>query len=646
LLAIFAWVTQACTKGQVTHYEIESEASVLPQCSGQYTSAQIVQPEMQPLFKPSTEVKLALECAVYWVRLRFNDSLVGKTLVLSHRHIDTILLVTQNADGALAHLVNGENIVFSKRPIANGEFPSLPFTVPETGEVFLRMASTSNYSLHFRSFKRFRIEQATLFYPKLDNARYFHGIFFGVMVAMILFNLFIYFVYRDYMYLVYTVFMVTQTVYHLSITGFLREFFLPDLPEIAKLAPFFIAGISLMSYIWFSQVYLLSKHYAPRLNKVLNALYIIIIVTSALGFFFFIEVANSILLTCGLAAVTVPFFIAIIGLKQHYRPAIFFLIASVLSYVGYYLFTMLRFELVPSIFLTRYSYQIMFALQGLLFAMGLGDRMNRIKKELALNKIKQAELEREKERELKELLEQQNEMLEKKVTERTAELVEQNKIIEQDKQIINLERKKSDDLLRNILPDTIAVRLKGGEEMIADHFEAVSVFFSDIVGFTSLSSSMHPAKLVTLLNLLFTEFDKLVKEHGLEKIKTIGDAYMCVCGLPTPVDDHAMRMANFASAALSAVEKINEETGSKLAVRVGISSGSAVAGVIGNTKFAYDLWGETVNIASRLESSGEPMKIYTTEAFKNLAESKFNFTFKGMLDLKGMGEHPVYIMNC
>jgi class 3 adenylate cyclase len=157
---------------------------------------------------------------------------------------------------------------------------------------------------------------------------------------------------------------------------------------------------------------------------------------------------------------------------------------------------------------------------------------------------------------------------------------------------------------------------------------------------------MHPAKLVTLLNLLFTEFDKLVKEHGLEKIKTIGDAYMCVCGLPTPVDDHAMRMANFASAALSAVEKINEETGSKLAVRVGISSGSAVAGVIGNTIFAYDLWGETVNIASRLESSGEPMKIYTTEAFKNLAESKFNFTFKGMLDLKGMGEHPVYIMNC
>ncbi len=644
LLVVFAFGLQSCNKGSTAQNEIAYEVSVLVKNPGQ------AKPDFSNItsaaFVPIDSLKLDANQPVYWLRMRFAKALAGKELMLTMRHIDTMMLVSQAQNGSLVRVVNGENMAFKNRPVAFGEKPALPFVVPPSGDVFMRLASHSNYSTQFRNFNQISIEDSLGFYQKMDVSRYFHGIFLGVMVAMILFNIFIYFMYRDFMYVVYTIFMITQTFYHLSITGFLREFFLPNLPVVAKLAPFFIAAISLLTLIWFSQVYLVSKTYAPKLHKALNALYFIITGVTIVGFFFFMKVANSILLSCGLAAVTIPFFIAIICLRQKYRPAIFFLIASILAYIGYYLFTMLRFEVLPNVFLTRYSYQIMFALQGLLFAMGLGDRMNRIKKELALNKIRQAELAREKEREMKELLERQNEILEKKVAERTAALVEQNKIIEQDKHIILKEQQKSDSLLRNILPDSIANRLKSGEAMIADHFDNVSVFFSDIVGFTALSRAMPPANMVTLLNDLFTEFDTLAIHHGLEKIKTIGDAYMCVCGLPEPVNDHALRMANFANAALATVRQINKKNGSNLALRIGVNSGSAVAGVIGNTKFAYDLWGETVNIASRLESNGEPMKIYTTETFKTLVGSAYSFSYKGMIDLKGMGEHPVYIMNC
>src|SRR5258706_11997766 len=176
------------------------------------------------------------------------------------------------------------------------------------------------------------------------------------------------------------------------------------------------------------------------------------------------------------------------------------------------------------------------------------------------------------------------------------------------------ERARSERLLLNILPASIAERLKGSEASIADHSAEVTVLFADIVGFTPLSARKTPQALVEMLNRIFSEFDSLAEAHGLEKIKTIGDAYMAVAGLPEHRSDHAQAAAYMAIAMLQATARIAAETGEALALRIGLNSGPVVAGVIGRKKFSYDLWGDTVNTASRMESHGAAGMIQCTSA--------------------------------
>jgi len=198
---------------------------------------------------------------------------------------------------------------------------------------------------------------------------------------------------------------------------------------------------------------------------------------------------------------------------------------------------------------------------------------------------------------------------------------------------------KSESLLLNILPAPIAHRLKSGERAIADHYDSVTVLFADIVGFTKLSQTVSARDLVEGLNGIFGEFDALAAKHGLEKIKTIGDAYMVAGGLPERSPDHAERVARFALAmkhemnSPSAANKL----GGHVQVRIGIHTGEAVAGVIGTSKFSYDIWGDTVNTASRMESHGEAGKIHVSEEVYEVLKDKFVFEMRGEMEIKGKG---------
>jgi adenylate cyclase len=202
---------------------------------------------------------------------------------------------------------------------------------------------------------------------------------------------------------------------------------------------------------------------------------------------------------------------------------------------------------------------------------------------------------------------------------------------------LEAEREKSERLLLNILPATIARRLKDQERTIADSFPAVTVFFSDLAGFTQFSQTVDAPHLVGLLDRIFSLFDRLAGEHGVEKIKTIGDAYMAVAGLPEPRPDHAEAVAAMALGMRDGFAALMREVGLELGVRIGIHSGPVVAGVIGTHKFTYDLWGDTVNIASRMESHGEPGKIHVSEATRGLLEGKFAFVDRGEVQVKGKG---------
>ena len=221
---------------------------------------------------------------------------------------------------------------------------------------------------------------------------------------------------------------------------------------------------------------------------------------------------------------------------------------------------------------------------------------------------------------------------------------EQKKLqIEQRK--LKIEQQTSEKLLLNILPKAIADRLKKGEHTIAESFSEVTVLFSDLVGFTELSTTIEPCQLVEKLNQIFLAFDKLTEKHQLEKIKTIGDAYMLVGGLPTPRPDHVEAVANMALEMLTTINKINQQANAHFQIRIGFHTGPVVAGIIGKNKFNYDLWGDTVNIASRMESQGLSGHVQVSEATYQRLKDKFVFERRGPIEIKGKGTMVTYLLH-
>lgn len=204
-------------------------------------------------------------------------------------------------------------------------------------------------------------------------------------------------------------------------------------------------------------------------------------------------------------------------------------------------------------------------------------------------------------------------------------------------------QQESDDLLHNILPDEVARRLKSSHDLIADHYDGASVLFADVVDFTPMSAHMEPADLVALLNSIFSTFDGFVEELGLEKIKTVGDEYMVASGVPSPRPDHATAIAELSLRIRDQVAT-HDFAGQRISLRIGINSGPVVAGIVGTHKFAYDLWGDTVNVASRMESGGIPGAIQVTDATYQLIRNDFLCEPRGSVQVKGRGEMDTYFV--
>ncbi|WP_190679475.1 adenylate/guanylate cyclase domain-containing protein [Leptolyngbya sp. FACHB-671] len=209
---------------------------------------------------------------------------------------------------------------------------------------------------------------------------------------------------------------------------------------------------------------------------------------------------------------------------------------------------------------------------------------------------------------------------------------------------LEAEQEKSERLLLNILPEAIAQQLKQDHRTIAESFAEATVLFADIVGFTQISAGIPPRELVTLLNQIFSTFDQLAEQHNLEKIKTIGDAYMVVGGLPIERGDHVESIASMALDMQAAIAQFKTRQDQPFRIRIGINTGPVVAGVIGRKKFIYDLWGDTVNIASRMESQGLPGCIQVTKPVYERLQDKFLFEERGILEIKGKGKMQVYLL--
>ncbi|HRG44930.1 MAG TPA: adenylate/guanylate cyclase domain-containing protein [Leptospiraceae bacterium] len=209
---------------------------------------------------------------------------------------------------------------------------------------------------------------------------------------------------------------------------------------------------------------------------------------------------------------------------------------------------------------------------------------------------------------------------------------------------MQLEHDKSEKLLQNILPLSIIKKLRDNPDTIAERFEDCTVLFSDIVGFTQMSKSMPAVSVVSLLNEIFSRFDDLAEKYNLEKIKTIGDAYMVVGGLPEPDENHVEKIASFALEMLDVIRDYRQKNNVQLELRIGINSGAAVAGVIGKKKFIYDLWGDSVNTASRMESHGLPGQIQVSESTYIRIKHLFQFEDRGNMEVKGLGLVRSYLL--
>jgi adenylate cyclase len=204
---------------------------------------------------------------------------------------------------------------------------------------------------------------------------------------------------------------------------------------------------------------------------------------------------------------------------------------------------------------------------------------------------------------------------------------------------------ETDTVLRNVLPDSVVERLKSNpDETIFDGFASASILFADITGFVGLARSLGPEKTVELLNRIVSAFDALAQRHGVEKIKTIGDAYMVASGVPVPRPDHLQALAAMALDMLEAAKSVSADTGIPINIRIGMASGPMMAGVIGTKKFSYDVWGDPVNLASRLESASTPGRILICPPCRKALENDYTFESRGMIDIKGVGQQEAWYL--
>ncbi len=220
----------------------------------------------------------------------------------------------------------------------------------------------------------------------------------------------------------------------------------------------------------------------------------------------------------------------------------------------------------------------------------------------------------------------------------------QRRVIRQQVAALDVERQRSERLLLNVLPPRIAERLKDEDAAIADRFSPASILFADIVGFTRMTERIAPEELVDRLNQVFSSFDDLADKLSLEKIKTIGDAYMVAAGLGDHAEDHALAIAEMALAIQRRVADFSQRFGEPLSLRIGIDSGPVVAGVIGKRKFIYDVWGDTVNTASRMESHAEPGTIQVTDAVHDLLQDDYELSLRGEIEIKGKGTMRTWLL--
>jgi class 3 adenylate cyclase len=454
----------------------------------------------------------------------------------------------------------------------------------------------------------------------------FNGAVIGIMVVMLLYNFFLFLSVKDKLYLQYCIYLFFSTFLMFYIEGFASDILWRGHPEFNN--GIFSNGLvvaTTISAIWFSSTFLGMKKNAPYLKWVNYALSLCLISSVAADFSHYPALANK--LTQFSSGIT-TLYLFITGMVLFFKglkAAKFYILSWGLLMCGGLIYILTLNGVIEINFFTINSFQMASMLEGVFLSFALADRINDLRHEK--NKAQKRAIEEARKNE--QLIRNQNEILESEVTRRT--------------ELLEKEMQKSEKLLLNILPEGVAKELKDNGSTSARLYNEVTVLFTDFVNFTRISETLSPHELVKELDLCFTEIDKIIEKHELEKIKTIGDSYLAVCGLPAEDKEHAVKAVKAALEIRDFIQH-NVNQGGKFEIRIGLHSGPVVAGIVGYKKFAYDIWGDTVNTASRMESSGEKGKVNISETTFNLVNKHFHCIARGEVEAKHKGKIAMYFV--
>lgn len=534
-------------------------------------------------------------------------------------------------DSAKPLFTGGSDKYFHERPIASENW-LLDLPLRDSVKTLIYIKAQSIYPFQIP----IAVSSKNKFVENNELNILFWGIYMGVMLFAFIYNLFIYLSVRERSYLYYLLYILFSVAFYLGLEGFGFQFLWPGVPGINPMIPIFVNITNCLIILFTLRFLNINKDQKILFNTgwTFFVVFILLTLLNLAGIFAVALVLSQLfsLLVC-IYLIAVGF----ISLKRGIHTAKYFLIGWSAFLVLVILFILTLNNVVPSNFFNTHGIFMGHMTEVVLLSFALADRINILKKE---NEKKQQEIIIQLE-ENHALQTKVNRELEQKVTERTAEVVAEKREVEKQK-------KRSDDLLLNILPEEVAEELKAKGSAEAQLIDEVTVLFTDFKGFTRISEQLGPKELVSEINECFSAFDHIMQKYGVEKIKTIGDSYMAAGGLPMPNSSHASNVVN---SALEIQQFMLQRKAKRAAegklffeIRIGVHSGAVVAGIVGVKKFSYDIWGDTVNTASRMESSGEVGQVNISETTFALVKNEFNCVYRGKIKAKGKGEIDMYFV--
>ncbi|MBV6427514.1 MAG: hypothetical protein KIPDCIKN_02034 [Haliscomenobacter sp.] len=620
-----------------SRYALGRHMTFLEDKSGDLTIEEVSSPGFQARFQPSREdaLNFGVTSSAIWVKcvLRNTDpeAFPNWLLSLDYPLFDYVsLYYSDRNSGKWTEEKLGDRYPFRNRKIAHRNFLfELPMPDTTVQTYYLRFATSGSLQIgpHLHTERELSIENM---YAEIG-----YGLFFGALLIMIGYNLFLFFSLWDRAYLAYVLVILFSLLVQASFSGHINQYLLGNAPVLANGSiPLFMAGAGL-TMNFFAITFLDTRRFARKMHLILMGLMVIAILDMILVFFLPTRLTISL---AGLVIMVTSLMMIVAGvnsLLNGNKSARYFLLAWVMLLAGVLITSLRNFGLLMPNFFTVNSMKFGAILEVILLSMALSDKYNLFKKEKETTQAKMLHMQQE-----------ANKVLEEKVQERTLQLAQANEELSSTLVVIEQERQKSDQLLLNILPEETAAELKEKGQAKPKHYDRVSVLFTDFRDFTRLVEQMTPQQVIEELSYCFTAFDDICDRHRLEKIKTIGDSYMAAGGLPRPNDTNP---ADAVSAALEILEWTENWKAEKLTrgeepweIRIGIHTGPVVAGVVGKNKFAYDIWGDTVNHASRMESGGQPGHVNISEATYQLVRHEFHCVYRGEITVKNLGDLKMY----